>query len=65
MYKEPNMKWVKILQEKYLNNNNLTKLLKVDNPHKGSRFCNFLLSCRPVIIEYLSWDVYEGESTLF
>lgn len=32
MYKEPNLKWVKILRDKYLNDNDPIGILRVGNP---------------------------------
>lgn len=65
MLNEPKIKWARILQTKYLNTNDPAEIFKNVNPPKGSWVWNFMLSCRYVIANHVSWDIYGGETTLF
>lgn len=65
MYKEPNLKWARLLRHKYLSNNDSLSIFRTTNPPKGSRIWNFLLDSRNLILEQLSWDVAKGDQALF
>lgn len=65
MYSQPNAKWCKIVQSKYLDTSNPVRIFIAQNPPTGSTMWNFISSCRDVVLPYLSWKINNGEQALF
>ena len=49
--------WMKIIKAKYLNSNENLRILTIQNLIKGSTIWNFILSCRHVITDHISWVI--------
>lgn len=56
MFKEPNPKWVRIIQGKYLEDFNPIGIFKSSNPLKGSRIYNLILKYRDIVSKQFFWD---------
>lgn len=65
MYTKPQSLWCQIMQAKYLNSHNPARIFKISNPPQGSTIWNFMISCREVVSNFLSWQVHSGEDILF
>lgn len=65
MYKEPNRKWTKILQNKYLLGSDPSNTFRTLNPPKGSRVWNFILDYRKLILDKISLDIANGSRVQF
>ena len=52
--------WTKILRVIYLDSNDRTTILTVQNPLRGSAIRNFIISCRHVITDHISWKFGDG-----
>lgn len=65
IYRETNRKWVKIPRMKYPNGENPSNIFKTENPLKASRVWNFILDCRNLIIENITWDIAKGNKVVF
>lgn len=65
MYKDSDSKWVQILKNKYLNNNEDSAMLTSRNLPQGSKTWNFIKAYINLITNYISWDIHDGRSTLF
>lgn len=53
------------MNAKYIKNEISNNFMTVNRLPKGSRIWNFIIKCRPLVADYLSWDVHEGSSCLF
>lgn len=65
MYLKPKQKWVQILAHKYLHSQHRKIILSIHDPPKGSTIWNFLVSCRKVIIDHMTWQLGNGEKVDF
>lgn len=65
IYKDSNWNWDRILKVNYLDDMSLECILKVQNPPKGSRIWNFILNCRNLITNQITWNVKDGAQALF
>lgn len=65
MIRQPHLKWVRILQAKYLISTDNTKIVRISNLPKGSRVWNFMLNCKPLILKHLTWNIHSGGNALF
>ena len=65
MYTKSQSTWCTIMQKKYLDNNDPTRVLSISNPPKGSVFWDFMIGSRKIIVDYISWDVNNGMSINF
>lgn len=65
MYENPQMYWVKVLKGKYLDSTEDHRIFTIRNPPRGSAIWNFMLSCREVITEHISWQIGDGISAKF
>ena len=46
--------WCKIMQQKYLDNNDPSRVLTIYNPPKGSVVWDFMIASRKIIVDYIS-----------
>jgi hypothetical protein len=65
MYEKPSAKWCHLLQEKYLDNLEPSRVLTVLDPPKGSVIWDFMMASREVITSFISWQVNNGDSVNF
>lgn len=65
MYSKPEQRWVIILQAKYLDSREKERILIVRDPPRGSTLWNFLVSCRSLITNHLSWRIGDGRKANF
>ncbi|XP_059072399.1 uncharacterized protein LOC131873582 [Cryptomeria japonica] len=65
MYEKPDKKGVQILKHKYLDSNDRERIFTVRDPPRGSAIWNFLLSCRKVITDHITWQLGNGEKAIF
>lgn len=65
LYNERDHKWAQILYNKYLNAEDPFSIFRMINPPRGSESWNFMLNCRDLIGNYLTWDVGKGDKALF
>lgn len=55
MYSKSEQRWVRILQAKYLDNGDRERILTVENSLRGLTLWNFLVNCRSLITNHLTW----------
>lgn len=60
IYKNTQQLWVQILQAKYLDQLDDCKIFTIAYPLCGSAIWKFLVSCRKVITDHLSWQIGDG-----
>lgn len=65
MYSKLKQRWVHILQAKYLDNGDRVRILTVENPPRGSALWNFLVNCRSLITNHLTWQIGDGHKAIF
>lgn len=65
MYSKSEQRWVRILQAKYLDNGDRERILMVENPPTGSTLWNFLVNCRSLITNHLTWRIRDGHKAIF
>lgn len=65
MANEGDQLWIKILKAKYLDSNDNIRILTIQNPIRGSSIWNFILSCRHVITDHVSWVIGDGKRAKF
>ena len=53
------------MQQKYLDNNDPSRILTISNPPKGSVIWDFMIASRKIIVDYISWEVNNGSSINF
>lgn len=63
--RNPDITWARMLATKYLPDQEPTNFLRANSFPKGSKTWNFLISCRNLISEQVSWDIRDGASSLF
>lgn len=63
--KDPKATWIRMMATKYLPNEDPQNLLRANSHLKGSKPWNFIVSCRNLISNSLSWDIHDGTSSLF
>ncbi|XP_059064784.1 uncharacterized protein LOC131856859 [Cryptomeria japonica] len=65
MYSESKQRWVRILQAKYLANGDRERILTVENPSRGSALWNFLVNCRSLVTNQLTWRIGDDHKASF
>ena len=65
MYCKFQSKWCQIMQQKYLDNNDPSRILTISNPPKGSVIWDFMIASRKIIVDFISWEVNNGLSINF
>ena len=65
MYCKFQSMWSKIMQQKYLDNNDPFRILTISNPPKGSIIWDFMIASHKIIVDYISWEVNNGSSINF
>ena len=65
MYNKSQSMWCTIMQQKYLDNNDPSRVLSISNPPKGSVVWDFMIGSRKIIVDYISWEVNNGISINF
>lgn len=63
--KNPNATWVRMLETNYLLDQDHLNILRIGNFSKGSRTWNFIISCRNLVSESITWDIHDGSSSIF
>lgn len=58
MYTNKSTLWVKILQEKYLESSNNTRIMTIENPPGGLALWNLIFKSREIITSYITWEVH-------
>ncbi|XP_059073459.1 uncharacterized protein LOC131874211 [Cryptomeria japonica] len=64
-YRKSKQRWVRILQAKYLDSREKERILIVRDPPRGSALWNFLVSCRCLITNHISWRIGDGHKANF
>lgn len=59
IYDNQDLKCVKILKEKYLEDGETSIFISNSLP-KGSRIWNFIYHCRHLVTNYLTWEIRNG-----
>ena len=54
MYSKSQSMWCKIMQQKYLDNNDLSRVLMISNPQKGSVVWDFMIALHKIITDYIA-----------
>lgn len=57
--------WIRILKAKYLDSNENIRILTIQYPIRGSSIWNFILSCKHVITDHISWVIGNGNRAKF
>lgn len=57
--------WIRILKAKYLDSNENTRILTIQNLIRGSSIWNFILACKHVITDHISWVIGDGNRAKF
>lgn len=65
IYRQPDKSWCQIIQNKYLDNIDSSRILTIANLEGGSAVWEFLSKCRHVIMNHLSWRLGNGRRALF
>ncbi|GLJ14706.1 hypothetical protein SUGI_0238400 [Cryptomeria japonica] len=65
LYQNPKKKWARILQHKYLSNGDPSCIFRTPCPPQGSRIWNFMMNCKQLILDRLTWDVANGNKARF
>lgn len=65
MSRHHHLKWVRILYHKYFKEDNPIQIFRENNPPRGSRIWNFMLECRNIITDKLTWNLRSREDVLF
>lgn len=65
IYTNPDLLWVKILKEKYLDSMEDNRIFTIKNPIKGSAIWIFIVACRPVIVDHITWQIGDGLKAKF
>lgn len=65
LYTNPASKWCQIMQDKYLDNNQPSRVLTILDSPKGSAIWNFMMDSRNLVTKYISWEVNNGFSANF
>ncbi|XP_059076416.1 uncharacterized protein LOC131875764 [Cryptomeria japonica] len=65
MYSKPEQRWVRILQAKYLDNGDRERIFTIENPTRGFALWNFLLNCRSLVTNHLTWRIGDGHKASF
>lgn len=65
LYADPHRKWASIMLAKDLRGASKERIFTATSLLKGSAFWNFLVSCRRVVLPYLSWVVHNGKKAWF
>ena len=65
MYSKPQSKLCTIMQQKYLENHDPSRILTILNPPKGSVIWAFMIASYKIIVNYISWEVNNGAHTNF
>ena len=65
MYTKPQYTWCKIMQQKYLDNNDPSRILSILDPPKGSVIWDFMTASRNIVVNYISWEVNDGTKVNF
>lgn len=65
IYRQLDKPWCQIIQNKYLDNNDSSRILTIANLEGASAVWKFLSKCRHVITYHLSWRLGNGQRVLF
>lgn len=65
VFSQPNIKWCRLMQEKYLDNLDTSRILQVLDPPKGSTIWNFIIKSHHITTSSISWEVHDDESVDF
>ncbi|XP_059070802.1 uncharacterized protein LOC131860408 [Cryptomeria japonica] len=65
IYSHQNQKWTQILKHKYLDQMSRERIFTINALPKGSAIWNFIVSCRHVITEHITWELDNGTSAKF
>lgn len=65
LFRSPHLKWVRLLNLKYLNGDGPIQIFRETNPPRGSCLWNFMLDCRKIISNRLTWNLGSGDKALF
>ena len=65
MYEKLSTKWCHLLQEKYLDNLEPSRVLTMLDPPKGSVIWDFMMASQEAITSFISWQVNNGDSVNF
>ena len=65
MYTKSQSTWCTIMQQKYLDNNDPSRVLSISNPPKGLVVWDFMIGSRKIIVDYISREVNNGMSINF
>lgn len=65
MFISPHLKWAHLLHHKYLNGGNPIQIFRETNPPRGSFLWNFMLDCRRIISDRLTWNLGSRDKALF
>lgn len=65
IYTKPKTKLCKLMRYKYLDSLDKEIIFTQKQLPKGSKICNFISSCRLVLIPHLSWVINNGDKALF
>lgn len=65
MFRPPHLKWAQILFHKYLQGRHHMSLFRDPSPPRGSHIWNFMMDCRNIISNKLTWNLGKGDKALF
>lgn len=65
LYRSPNKLWCRIMQKKYLDNNDPLRILAINIKKSGSAIWKFIKECRHLITNHISWKIGNGKKTKF
>ncbi|XP_059068379.1 uncharacterized mitochondrial protein AtMg00310-like [Cryptomeria japonica] len=65
LFRTPHLKWARLLNQKYLNGEDPIQIFRETNPPRGSCLWNFMLDCRKIISDRLTWNLGSGDKALF
>ena len=60
MYTKPQSTWCKIMQQKYLDNNDPSRILSILDPPKGLVIWDFMTTSHNIVVNYVSWEINES-----
>ena len=65
MYSKPHSTWCNIMQQKYLNNNDSTRIISILDTPKGSVIWDFMIASRDIVVTYVTWEVNNNSRVSF
>ena len=65
MYTKPQSTWCKIMQQKYLDNNDPSRILSILDPPKGSVIWDFVTASQNIVVNYVSCEVNDCTKVKF